>query len=269
MLRTILLLPVLLFALLLSAAAQDIKLPDPLQPCECLECLKLYQLEAAAERKAYEDRWQTAQKELQKEIDRYNTDPAYRKTFDGKDRILFCSLWSTLQDELTMVRKYDIPATQKKIFGEDRKCGLLAGGSTNPASCDINQWMLAANDVSAPCPELHLAVLAHELVHAEDCEWDRKNTDWLRDNPPGENCWKTYSGKETPTVEQLMNFAHQSFVTEEHAHRIESQVEKLLANELTKQCKPDDYSSRMARNFPEASKFLKRAREYNIVLPDE
>lgn len=269
MLRAFALLPILLLASVLCAAAQDVKLPDPLQPCECLECLKLMELEAQAERKAYQDRWEIAQKTLQKEIDRYNNDPAYRKTFDGENRILFCDLWGTLEDELTVVRDYEIPKTQKQIYGDNKKCALMAGGATNPATCEINQWLLAANDLSAPCPQMHLAVLAHELVHAEDCEWDRMNTDWLRERPAGKNCWEAYRGKSTPTPEQLMKFAHQSFVTEEHAHRIESQVEKLLKNELTKQCKPDDYSTRMAQNFPEASKFLKRAREYKIVLPDE
>jgi hypothetical protein len=254
------------FFLALPAPAGGALAAD-LTPCQCFDCLKLVQLEAQAVRQAFEDRWPTAQKELQKEIDRYNNDPAYRATFDGEQRILFCSLWSTLEDELNVVRDLETPKIQKQVYADRKECAPKVPGATNPATCQINQELLLASEVLAPCPQMHLSVLAHELVHAEDCEWDRRNTDWLRDSPKGENCWKAYSGKTTPTPEQLMQFAHQNFVTEEHAHRIESQVEKLLRNELAKQCKPEDYSTKMASNFREASKFLKRAREYKIVLP--
>lgn len=264
-LRTKLLLPLLLALSLQPASlalAQDIKLPEQLKPCDCLECLKKYKLNAKAERKAYEDALPRALKAIQQEMDYFNSHPEY-----AKGKILFCQLWSSYEDEINLVREVEIPKIQKDIFGDDRKCGTLAGGGTNPATCEIDQDMAGLNMISAPCEQIHLAILAHELVHAEDCEWNQKKPDWL--NNGGKSCNEAFAGKTPPTPEQLFDFVKFTYRTEEHAHRIESQVESLLANELTKQCKPGDYSAQMAKHMPEAAKFLKRAREYELKFPEE
>jgi len=263
MLRRILLLPVLLFALMLPAAAQefDIKLPDKLQPCECLECLKLFQLSAKAERKAYEDRLPIALKNMQVSIDDFAQNLPYTK---GK--ILFCALWSTYEDEMTLLREYTLPDIQRKIFGDQTKCLPLAGGGTSPKTCQIDPLAALTNDATAPCEQIHLAILAHELVHAEDCEWNKDKPLWLPDEG---KCAEVFAGKATPTTEQFLEFVKMTFRTEEHAHRIEAQVEDLLARELARQCKTGDYSSQNPGKMPEAKKFLERARKYEITFPDQ
>jgi hypothetical protein len=263
--RTTFLLPaLLLFGLLLPAipaAAQDIKLPDQLKPCDCLECLKQYKLSAKAERKAYEDRLPKALEAIQKEIAYFNSHPDY-----AQDKILFCQMWSIFEDEIDLVREIEIPKIHKDIFGDDKKCGTLVGGATSSVTCEIDPYKLLVNLASAPCEQIHLAILAHELVHAEDCEWNPNKPDWIVE---GKTCKEAFANKPAPTAEQFLSYVKFTFNTEEHAHRIESQVESLLANELARECKTGDYSSQMASHMPEASKFLKRAREYEIKFPEE
>jgi hypothetical protein len=265
MLRTIFFLPAVLLFLLpaIPASTQElnIKLPEQLKPCDCLECLKQYKLSAKATRKAYEDRLPKAIEAIQKEIAYFNSHPEY-----AEGKILFCQMWSTYEDEVNLVRDIMIPDIHKDIFGDDKKCGTLAGGTTDPATCEVDPYKALVNLASAPCEQIHLAILAHELVHAEDCEWNQNKPDWMAE---GKTCKEAFAGKPTPTIEQFLAYVKFTFNTEEHAHRVESQVEDLLANELARECKTGDYSSQMASNRPEASKFLKRAREFEFKFPEE
>lgn len=245
--------------------AGEIQVPDPLQPCECLDCLKLFRLSSQNERKIYDDRAAIARKTLQEQIDRYKSDAAWRQQLKDEGRIFFCELWGTVEDELAVVRDYLIPESQRKLFAGDRRCLPLAGGSTDAVSCQVEPMQLLINEATAPCQQIHLAILAHELVHVQDCKANRFKPTWK--NTLGTSCKAAFTGRKTPTPEQVMGFLESSFATELRAHQLESQVESLLINELTKQCKPDDYSSRMSATYKEAAKFLEAARKYKIIVP--
>lgn len=252
----------LLLCLLLAPLARADDEVASLTPCECRDCLKLLKLSALAEGKLYQDRLPLALKTLNETIERYKNDQTYRDSFDGKSRIFFCELWGTVEDELGVVRDYQIPQEQKKLFANDMRCLPKIGGSTDPASCEIDADMMLINEVTSPCQQVHLAVLAHELVHVKDCQSQKLKPTWK--NQAGGSCKEAFAGKTTPTPEQVVQFVQQTFDTELHAHKVESEVEALLINELNKQCSPNDYSTRMTRNpkYQEAVAFLQRARNY-------
>jgi hypothetical protein len=248
-------------------AASDIQLYD-LKPCECLDCLKLLRLDAQAERKAYEDRLPKAIKAMLDEIDLLKK-PAYLEQLKADGRLPFCELFGVFQDEIGVVREIDIPEIHDALFvGETRKCMPLVGVTTDPANCEIDQEALFHNKLSAPCDQVHLAFLAHELVHVEDCKRNKDKPLW-KENLKGATCNEAFKGKATPTNAQFMDFVKRAFETEVHAHDVESKVEALLANELKKQCKPEDYSSNMktSKKYKEARKFLERAQKYTIKYP--
>ncbi len=251
----------LLLCLFLAPLAQA-DAPDILKPCDCRDCLKLWKLSAEAEGKLYADRLPSALKSLQSTIDQYNSDKEFHDTFDGKKKVFFCYLLGTLEDDLSVVRDYQIPDAEKKIFGDKKNCLVGIGGSTDPLSCKIDDEMMLINEATSPCQEIHLAILAHELVHVQDCRSNKLKPTWLKQE--GQSCNEAFAGKATPKPEQILAFAQQVFDTEVHAHRVESQVESLLINELNRQCAPDNYSTRMAKNpdYKEAAAFLQRARNY-------
>lgn len=248
---------------LLPAGAQDGG-DTKLNACECLECMKLLQLSAKAEGEAYVKRWPTAHANLQAEVRRYESDPAYRARMEAEGRVLFCELWSTLRDELDVVRDIELPKLQKQILANDMHCALQHGGSVDPASCELDETLALLSEMTAPCPQMALAVLAHELVHVSDCLARKQQSDnsWL--DTPGKSCNEAFKGKAAPSPNALLAFAEAAFWTEAHAHDTEEKVNKLLQNELTLQCRPKDYSTRMATNprYDEARAFLERARTY-------
>jgi len=167
------------------------------------------------------------------------------------------------------VRDIEIPKLQKQIFAtdKDRECSPLLGGSTSPIDCAIEPEMMKINKVTAPCKAIHLSILAHELVHRQDCQARAKQSAWLKTFPKGKNCWDAYKGKTTPTPAQVMAFAEATFNTELHAHQIESQVLDLLRRRQLRLCKPDEDSIALEGDYKEAAKFLKRAEKYKIKVP--
>lgn len=231
-----------------------------LSECQCLDCLKLWRLSAEAEREAYNSRWAQARANLQEQIDSYNSDPKVRADYAAEGKLLFCELWSTFGDELDVVRELELPKIQKRIFANAPQCLGSVGGSTSPLTCEVDALMAAVNEMKSPCPQIHLATLAHELVHAQDCQANPERPTWME--VQGATCAQAFAGKTPPSAEAFMRFAEAAFATEVKAHDIESRVEALLQAELTLMCRPDDFSNRQTYNDPEAVDFLTRARAY-------
>lgn len=254
----------LLLCLLLAPLARADDEVVTMDACECRDCLKLMKLSTLNERQIYDSRLPAIKQTLQEEIDRYNSNAEYRKQFDGIKRVHFCFVESMVEDELQVIRDYKIQDELKKVFAGKESCLPKVGGSTNPADCQIDNTMMMLTEVTSPCDAVYLAILAHELVHVKDCQARKTKPDWLKSK--GDSCNDAYSGKTPPRTELLLTFVQELFDSELHAHKVESEVEALLINELNKQCSPNDYSARMTKSpkYKEAVTFLQRARNYKF-----
>ena len=255
----------LVLALLLCGAF----LPDATQPaqaeatlseCQCLDCLKLWRLAARAELQAHNDRWQKARKSLQSSIDYYDSHPDHRQRMAEQGRSLFCELWGTFEDEMGVLREIELPKLQRQIFANAKHCLGPPSGATDPVTCEIDNLAMMVGEMQAPCPQIHLAILSHELVHQRDCQAQQAPPRWTE--AKGASCDEAFKGKTPPAAAEMLRYAEAFFLSEVNAYDIESRVEGLMEQELTLLCKPDDYSSRVTRDDKDAVEFLERARNY-------
>lgn len=256
-----LVLALLLCGAALPVATQPAAADDTLSECQCLDCLKLWRLAARAELQAHNDGWQRARRALQTSIDYYNSHPDYQQEMAQKGRILFCDLWGTFEDEMNLLRESDLPKLQRQIFANAKHCLGPPSGATDPVTCEIDNLAMMVGEMRAPCPQIHLAILAHELVHQRDCQARGKPPSWTE--AKGSSCNAAFKGKTPPAPEEMLRYAEDFFLSEVNAYDIESRVEGLMEQELTLLCKPDDYSSRVTRDDKDAVEFLERARSYD------
>jgi len=256
----VLVLALLLCGALLPGAAPSARAEATLSECQCLDCVKLWRLAARAELQAHNDRWQMARKSLQSSIDYYNSHPDYRQEMADKGGTLFCELWGTFQDEMDVLRQIELPKIQRQIFANALHCLGPPSGATDPVTCEIDNLAMVLGEMKAPCPQIHLAILSHELKHQRDCQARGKPPSWTE--AKGASCNEAFKGKTPPPPEEMLRYAEAFFLSEVDAYDIESRVEGLLEQELTLLCKPDDYSSRVTRDDKDAVEFLERARNY-------